>query len=40
MCFRDTAGQERYRTITKQYYRKGQVSTSLDFHSYSRMDVQ
>lgn len=24
-CKRDTAGQERYQTITKQYYRRAQV---------------
>ena len=24
---RDTAGQERYQTVTKQYYRRAQVST-------------
>ena len=29
---RDTAGQERYQTITKQYYRRAQVSLHTDNH--------
>lgn len=27
MFFRDTAGQERYETLTQQYYRRAQVKT-------------
>ena len=26
LCFRDTAGQERFETLTAQYYRRAQVS--------------